>query len=406
VPQRGEVPQALRFLAYSADDLCGMAKESEPLQPSGWVNWCAGRIGDPVLRLRFLRAVAPQWERNPVKRRHPRGYLVLSVIPIPLLALFVVRGRTGAADASVHPASVELPARAETGPVPDVWLVEKSGDLETYSNGLRIDNRFAVSHHSRSYRLFPVDPEDPSGGVAGSQPLGIVFHTTESRQAPFEAQQNRVLQRLGESLLEYVQRKRAYNFLIDRFGRVYRIVAESDAANHAGYSVWSDGKWLYLNLNESFLGISFEAETLPGQVEARVSPAQLRAAAMLTEMLRSRYGIAGTNCVTHAQVSVNPSNMRIGYHTDWASSFPFAALGLPDNYAQPPPALLTAGFEADAAFLRAAGPRLGASVKVAEDRLAERSRAAGVSLRSYRDRLRIEYRDRLAELRSATEDSE
>jgi hypothetical protein len=284
--------------------------------------------------------------------------------------------------------------------------VEKSSDAEIYSNGLRIDNHFAIGNHSRNYRLFPEDSEDPRGEVAGSQPVGIVFHTTESRQAPFEAQENHVLQRLGVSLLEYVQHKRAYNFLIDRFGRVYRIAVESDAANHAGYSVWSDGKWLYLNLNESFLGISFEAETSPGQVEATVSPAQLRAAAMLTEMLRSRYGISGTNCVTHAQVSVNPSNMRMGYHTDWASSFPFPALGLPDNYAQPAPALLAAGFEADPAFFRAAGPRLGASVKLAESRLAEKSQATGLSLRFYRERLRMKYRRRLLALRSAAEDSE
>jgi len=52
-----------------------------------------------------------------------------------------------------------------------------------------------------------------------------------------------------------------YNFLIDRFGRVFRIVNESDAAQHAGYSVWSDDRWLYVDLNESFLGVSFEART-------------------------------------------------------------------------------------------------------------------------------------------------
>lgn len=142
-----------------------------------------------------------------------------------------------------------------------------------------------------------------------------------------------MLQRIGESLIEYVQRKRAYHFLIDRFGRVYRVVAETDAANHAGFSVWADESSVYVNLNESFLGVSFEAETQPGQMQPSVSPAQVRAAAMLTEMLRSRYAIPAANCVTHAQVSVNPSNMRVGYHTDWASSFPFEELGLPDNYA-------------------------------------------------------------------------
>ena len=63
-----------------------------------------------------------------------------------------------------------------------------------------------------------------------------------------------MLKRLGESLLEYVRRKHAYHYLIDRFGRVYRVVAESDTANHAGYSVWADDEWFYVNLNESFLG--------------------------------------------------------------------------------------------------------------------------------------------------------
>jgi N-acetyl-anhydromuramyl-L-alanine amidase AmpD len=45
------------------------------------------------------------------------------------------------------------------------------------------------------------------------------------------------LKRIGESLLAYVRRKQAYNFVIDRFGRVYRVVPESDAANHAGNSI-------------------------------------------------------------------------------------------------------------------------------------------------------------------------
>ena len=156
-------------------------------------------------------------------------------------------------------------------------------------------------------------------------------------------------------MIDFVRRRHAYHFLIDRFGRVYRIVRESDAAEHAGYSVWSDDTWLYLNLNESFLGISFETKTEPGQEQPTVSPAQIHAAAMLTEMLRGRYGISAGNCVTHAQVSVNPKNMRVGFHTDWASSFPFAQLGLPDNYARPLPALTAFGFEYDAAFAQSAG---------------------------------------------------
>ena len=88
-----------------------------------------------------------------------------------------------------------------------------------------------------------------------------------------------------------------------------------------GHSIWADDQYFYVNLNDSFLGVSFEAQT--GGDGASVSSAQVRSAAMLTEMLRSRYKIPARNCVTHAQVSVNPSNMQIGYHVDWGSSFPF-----------------------------------------------------------------------------------
>jgi len=290
-------------------------------------------------------------------------------------------------------------AGAPAQAAPAVWLVDKPGDSEIYSNGLRIDNRFATSNHRRSYVVFPANGREGSGGVPRTDPAGIVFHTTESRQAPFEAGQNRLLKRIGESLLEYVRGKRAYNFVIDRFGRVYRVVVESDAANHAGYSVWSDAKWLYINLNESFLGVSFEAETHPGQVEASITPAQMRAAAMLIETLRSRYGIPAGNCVTHAQVSVNPSNMRVGYHVDWASGFPFERLGLPNNYEQALPALAAFGFEYEPSFLRWAGTRMYAGVASAEQMLRKRAAEAGVPVARLRKQLQKTYRERLAAIR-------
>ena len=37
--------------------------------------------------------------------------------------------------------------------VPDVWIVEENRDFETYSNGLRIENRLAVANEPRSYSL-------------------------------------------------------------------------------------------------------------------------------------------------------------------------------------------------------------------------------------------------------------
>jgi hypothetical protein len=239
----------------------------------------------------------------------------------------------------------------------------------------------------RSYLAFPASGGDP---VRRSDPAGIVYHSTESMQAPFEAGHNDTLKRIGESLLEYVRRRSSYHFVIDRFGRVYRVVEENDAANHAGHSVWADDGWLYLNLNDSFLGVAFES-----QQGAAMTSAQLHAAVVLTEMLRSRYRIPGGNCVTHAQVSVNPSNMRIGYHIDWAAGFPFAALGLPDNYAVPLPAIWAFGFQHEASFL-SPGARMRAGLDAAVQRVEERAAAASLTASTYRKQLQQRYRDQVA----------
>jgi hypothetical protein len=276
-------------------------------------------------------------------------------------------------------------------PAPEVWQVEQTQEFDTYSNGLRIENQYAVSHRPRAYRVYSRDDSAGSSGERRTEPVGIVYHTTESLQAPFEPGQNNVLKRVGESLLEYVRRRRCYNFLIDRFGRVFRIVKESDAADHAGHSVWADDRYFYVNLNDSFIGISFEAQTVAGETTNLASSAQVRAGAVLTEMLRSRYKIAGGNCVTHAQVSVNPSNMRIGYHVDWASSFPFAGMGLPDNYATPSPAISLFGFAFDASFEQRAGVRLAAGALAADRGLVEAAQRAHLNPAAYRKALHQRY---------------
>jgi hypothetical protein len=359
-----------------------------------WVEWCAKRIDDPVTRLKFLRSVTPLGFPRPRLRRWQYGLAAMVMLAI-LGSFLIARATTRLKPvrAAAHAAPVYDPSAAP--PAPSVWMVEKSAESETYSNGLRIDTRFEAPNHRRAYVAFPAGQPDDAPGVHRSAPAGIVFHTTESRQLPFEASANGALKEVGEGLIGFVCRRHAYHYLIDRFGRVYRIVPESDAADHAGYSVWSDDEWLYVNLNESFLGISFETKTEPGQEDPAVTPAQIRSAAMLTEMLRRRYIIPAGNCVTHAQVSVNPDNMRVGYHTDWASSFPFAQLGLPDNYARPLPAMVTFGFEYDETFAKRAGTRLYAGVELAEEELARD--AAGRPVAELRKELRKRYRARLAE---------
>ncbi len=359
-----------------------------------WIDRLAGRIGDPVLRLKFLKTMAPPSSERDRRRRRAilRALLFTSLAAVLLVSVFMVRAAARSGPTAVPARHMARPAAlAPRPPAAEVWLVEKNQDSETYSNGLRIETRGAVGNHPRSYEAFPaVGGRAP--GVRRSEPAGIVFHTTQSRQAPFEARRNGELKRLGESLLDYVRRKRAYNFLIDRFGRVHRVVVEAHAANHAGHSVWGDGEWLYVNLNESFIGVSFEAETQAEGAGAEASPAQVRAAAILVEMLRARYRIPAANCVTHAQVSVNPSNMRVGYHTDWASNFPFEQLGLPNNYERAPPALVEFGFEYDPAFLSWAGTHLHAGVALAEETVRRRAAEAGLRLPAYRKLLRERYR--------------
>ena len=366
--------------------------------PKPWVDWLAGRIPDPVTRLRFLQMVAPapapiQQQKSGLARH---SFTVVLPALLTVLSLVQTGGYLRSRSKPVrHFTAAHLPISL---PANNVWLVEKSASSEVYSNGLRIDDQFRVSNRPRIYLAFPLNG---STSTRRTEPAGIVFHATQSRQAPFEADQNRVLKRIGESLLEYVQRRRAYHFLIDRFGRVYRVVAETDSANHAGYSVWADDKWLYINLNQSFLGVAIEAESRPGLDEPELNPGQLRAAGMLTEMLRSIYKIPADHCVTHAQVSVNPSNMLVGYHTDWASGFPFVQLGLPDNYARPLPAIWAYGFESTPEFSEWAGARLGAGLASGEAELVAEAEASGRSLRSYRKLLQIQYRTRLAEVRRA-----
>jgi hypothetical protein len=174
--------------------------------------------------------------------------------------------------------------------LPSVWLVNKEGSFETWSNGLRVETRFETDAPPRSYLVYDLSSASRDALGPASHPAGIIFHSTESLQAPFEEDQNRRLQRLGENLLSYVRSKRCYNYVVDRFGRVWRVVPDGAMANHAGWSVWGSGSRVWVNLNRSFLGVSLEAETGDG-AGGRVTPAQLHATRILTEMLRARYQI-------------------------------------------------------------------------------------------------------------------
>lgn len=354
----------------------------------------ANGFSDPIERLRYLRHATCATRQHGSRRNWIAGFaLVLVMVTLRSDATNREPSTLRPRGAAVFRAVVESP---------NIWPVEQNRDYDLYSNGLRIENRLAVSNEARWYYLIR-----RGSGVLGplrTQPAGVVFHTSESDQAPFEPEQNRALKRIGQDLLLYVRNKRAYHFMIDRFGRVHRIVVESDAANHAGHSVWADDKWSYLNLNESFLGVSFEASMQAD--EKVITDAQLRAAKALTEMLRARYNLPAENCVVHAQVSVNPSNRLIGWHTDWGSGFPFREIGLPDNYQIPNPALYLFGFEYDPAYTNATGPNLWKGLTTAQERVREAAVERGITAAEYRKVLQHRFRDALSAIQHKTADEE
>src|SRR5581483_3018634 len=150
------------------------------------------------LRLRFVRAAAPRGEAQPAgpRRRVRRAGLLLSAALGAAALLLTLR--TGVTPAPPIAVAAAPPILAPSPPAA-VWLVDGDHAGELYSNGLRIDDRWQIAHRPRSYLAFSAHGVSPP--ERRSSPAGIVFHSTESLQAPFAAEQNETLKRIGESLL-------------------------------------------------------------------------------------------------------------------------------------------------------------------------------------------------------------
>jgi hypothetical protein len=280
---------------------------------------------------------------------------------------------SAAAEQRIEPVAEALPVE-ELGIVPTtIWLADKGPGWELYSNGLRVETSFAVAGKPRSYVVHHREL-GPQKGLH-TKPVGILFHTSESDLWPLEEGYERELRRSSSSLIKYVQRQQAYNYLIDRFGRVYRVVDDETRANHAGRGIWARNQDVYLDLNDAFLGVSFETRWEGGR-SLPITRAQLIAGRNLTHYLRQRFAIAPEMCVTHGLTSVNAKRNLIGYHLDWARGFPFEAFGLPNQYAQPTPSVALFGFRYDDDFLNTLGepwPGLLAADQLLEDEARERA---------------------------------
>jgi len=372
------------------------------------LEWRARRFSDPADRLQFLRknlSRRPAGRQRFAFRRLPATLAVLGAglttstfSWMPPKHIPVSRAETISGVARRAPLALTSDRSPEF--VRKIWLVQSTPQFDLYSNGLRIEDQYATSTAPRRYLTFA---NDPGGSVSRMQwqtePAGIVYHTTESHLAPFEEDENQSLRRAAEGLLEYVRRRHSYHFVIDRFGRVFRIVRESDYADHAGNSIWADRTRIYINLNQSFFGVAFEASSRSDAAESPVNAAQIYAARILTEMLRARYGIARSNCVAHAQVSVNPSNYAVGYHRDWAANLPFAALGLADNYKEPLPSVNVFGFEPDAGLMGGGESSMAEGLQAAIEQRGKDAAAEHLTVERYREKLQKRYRDAIRALR-------
>jgi len=309
------------------------------------------------------------------------------------------------------PAPSTVYAQTLPGGLPDyrpekVWLVESGEGFERYSNGARVLTTLETTNHRRGFYAFAPGESAARRDAAKAarelkrEPVGIVYHTSENDMLPFTPDNSDSIEVRSRGLLEYVRRHKSYNYVIDRFGQIYKIVRDEDAANHSGNSVWSDSRSTFVGLNESFLGVCFET-TMSAGAEERLTEAQLVAGRLLTQVLRSRHQIDDAYCVTHGLVSVNPSNMRILFHHDWARGFPFAAFGLSDKYALPPASVAEFGFTYDEETLEKLGGALWPGVAQAEEQFGASAARAGSKPEEFRRQMKDAYHDRMDEQRRA-----
>lgn len=279
----------------------------------------------------------------------------------------------------------------------NVWLVERTSEFERYSNGCRIMTAYETDNHPRSYYAIPRGSET-EGTELRHNIVGIVYHTNEGDMAQFSSNNNDFILKQSKGALNYIRDIKAYNYLIDRYGEIYRVVRDDHAAHHAGNSIWADGKYNYVGLNESFLGICFESKFNSESLQDTITEAQITEGRKLTNVLRSKYNIDDANCTTHGLVSVNPDKMLIAFHHDWVSNFPFEAMGLSDKYKVSPPNIVDYGFTYDEDILEKLHRRLWPGAIAAEEEFNKRVEKSRANVDVLRRKLRDRY---LAQLEKA-----
>jgi hypothetical protein len=397
--------EKLRFLRRSIERYEALDARLQAV-PGAPLRWIACRLtgieeARPLFSSNPWGALdPPRRVRPPLQRRARRAVnaaLLLVVTATGLALASHPRPKPTPSAALKPPAALPAPESLDPlqrGVAPArIWLADSGPGFELYSNGLRVDTTYSVGGEPRRYRVFEIGRG--MGTDVYDRPVGIVFHTSESDIWPLEESFNGKLRDSSQNLLHYLKKNHVYHYLIDRFGRVFRVVDETAKANHAGMSVWSSGSRVYLNLNGPTIGVSFETRWEGGRA-LPITRAQFEAGRTLTDYLRDKWSIEADMCVTHGLASVNSKKHLIGHHLDWARGFPFEAFGLPDHYLRPSPAVALFGFGYDEQFLAVMGEPW-AGVGEAERQLANDAVAAGRAVDDVREERSGTYDRWLAE---------
>src|SRR5580700_4668599 len=123
----------------------------------------AQKIGDPIQRLKYLRAATtappPAWP-------HWGPVTAICMVALVLSMRSDAHLRRQPDNRTAHA------IRIVKQEIPNVWRIEATKDYEVYSNGLRIENRLAVSNEPRSYPMVSLELAGDQRARPARLPLG------------------------------------------------------------------------------------------------------------------------------------------------------------------------------------------------------------------------------------------
>ncbi len=237
----------LRFLRHAIEryEALDARLQAVPGAPLRWLAYRMTGVEEVRLLQKPVGALDPPPRVRPPQHRRARR-----AVNAALLLVVAAAGLALASYPRSRPAPAAIPPAQALAPVADVLGSDAAGrragtDLDgRLRRGLRaVQQRAAHRHDLRGTRrrgATACSRWARDGTEAQTDPSGILYHTSESDIWPLDEANNEKLRVSSQSLSALPARRAAsYHYLIDRFGRVFRVVEENAKANHAGKSVWS-----------------------------------------------------------------------------------------------------------------------------------------------------------------------